>query len=40
VSSKIIVVAGASSGLGLLSAEALALAGHPVYASMRDEIRS
>ncbi|WP_145013856.1 SDR family oxidoreductase [Mycobacterium marseillense] len=32
----VIVVTGASSGLGRLSAEALALAGHTVYASMRD----
>jgi NAD(P)-dependent dehydrogenase (short-subunit alcohol dehydrogenase family) len=36
VSSKIVVVTGASSGLGWLSVEALALAGHTVYASMRD----
>jgi NAD(P)-dependent dehydrogenase (short-subunit alcohol dehydrogenase family) len=33
---KVIVVTGASRGFGLLSAEALALAGHTVYASMRD----
>jgi NAD(P)-dependent dehydrogenase (short-subunit alcohol dehydrogenase family) len=32
----VIVVTGASSGFGRLSAEALALAGHRVYASMRD----
>jgi len=32
----VIVVTGASSGFGRLSAEALALAGHTVYASMRD----
>src|SRR5262245_37411989 len=36
LSGKVIVVTGASSGLGWLSAEALALAGHTVYASMRD----
>jgi NAD(P)-dependent dehydrogenase (short-subunit alcohol dehydrogenase family) len=32
----VIVVTGASSGFGRLSAEALAMAGHTVYASMRD----
>ena len=32
----VIVVTGASSGFARLSAEALALAGHTVYASMRD----
>jgi NAD(P)-dependent dehydrogenase (short-subunit alcohol dehydrogenase family) len=32
----VIVVTGASSGFGRLSAEALALAGHTVYATMRD----
>ena len=32
----VIVVTGASSGFGRLSAEALALAGHTVYASIRD----
>lgn len=34
--SKVIVVTGASSGFGRLSAEALARAGHTVYASMRN----
>ncbi|HEY3469783.1 MAG TPA: SDR family oxidoreductase [Amycolatopsis sp.] len=34
--SKIIVVTGASSGIGALSARALARAGHTVYAGMRD----
>ena len=33
---KIIVITGASSGFGLLTAKALAKAGHTVYASMRD----
>ena len=33
---KVIVITGASSGFGQLSANALAKAGHTVYASMRD----
>ena len=33
---RVALVTGASSGFGRLSAEALARAGHTVYASMRD----
>jgi NADP-dependent 3-hydroxy acid dehydrogenase YdfG len=33
---KIIVITGASSGFGRLSANALAKAGHTVYATMRE----
>jgi NADP-dependent 3-hydroxy acid dehydrogenase YdfG len=33
---KVIVITGASSGFGRLSANALAKTGHTVYASMRD----
>jgi len=33
---KIIVITGASSGFGALTARALAKAGHTVYASMHD----
>lgn len=36
MSEKIARVAGLSSGVGHLTAEALARAGHAVYASMRD----
>jgi NADP-dependent 3-hydroxy acid dehydrogenase YdfG len=35
---KIIVIIGASSGFGALTARALAKAGHTVYASMRDTV--
>src|SRR5215467_9572225 len=36
MSQKIIVITGVSSGFGRLTADALAKAGHTVYASMRD----
>ncbi len=35
---KVIVITGASSGFGRLSANALSKAGHSVYASMRDTV--
>lgn len=34
---KVIVITGASSGFGALTARALARAGHTVYASMREK---
>lgn len=37
---KIILISGASSGFGRLTAESLAKAGHTVYASMRETTRS
>jgi NAD(P)-dependent dehydrogenase (short-subunit alcohol dehydrogenase family) len=37
ISKKIILITGASSDFGRLTAEALARAGHTAYASMRDD---
>jgi NAD(P)-dependent dehydrogenase (short-subunit alcohol dehydrogenase family) len=36
MSKQVILVTGASSGFGLMTARALAQAGHTVYASMRE----
>ena len=36
---NVIVITGASSGIGILAARALARAGHTVYASMRETKR-
>ena len=36
MSKQVILVTGASSGFGLMTAQFLALAGHTVYASMRE----
>ena len=36
MSKQVILVTGASSGFGLMTAKALAQAGHTVYATMRD----
>lgn len=38
MSKKVILITGASSGFGRMTAEALAKAGHTVYASMRDTL--
>lgn len=38
MSKKVILITGASSGFGRMTAEALAKAGHTVYASMRDTV--
>ena len=40
ISEKIILITGASSDFGRLTAEALARAGHTAYASMRDDGRN
>ncbi len=36
--SKVVVITGASSGFGALTARALAVAGHRVYAGMRETV--
>ena len=41
MSKQVILVTGASSGFGLMTAQSVAQAGHTVYASMREtEVRN